>query len=405
MKILIAGAGIGGLTAALCLEKAGHEVFVFEKASTFLEIGAGIQCGANAITVFDWLGLLPALEPLSVAPKRVDFCDYRSGNVLYSSPWGADYQAKYGQPYWHLHRADLHRVLVEAFQGKIYFNAKVSHYKESHNEVELELTDQRKFSGDLLVGADGIKSAVRSRLLDNKTLSNKEPFFTGNVAWRGVIPTSDLPDNFMETIARNFMGQGKHMVIYYLRGKQLLNFVGVVKSKQTLDESWVNEGSWEALKADFDGWHPTVQTVVDAMQNKPCYRWALYNHAPLKTWSSNRVTLLGDAAHATLPFMASGAAMAIEDARVLQRSLELQPLSELQRPLDQSKRVSEGLRCYERNRLSRTAKIQADSTKFGKLYHVQNPFALKLAFKALHSIAKRKEDFLPSYNANSVELI
>ena len=224
-------------------------------------------------------------------------------------------------------------------------------------------------------------------------LGKKEPNFTGNIAWRGVIPASDLPNGFMDTIASNFMGQGKHMVIYYLRDKQLVNFVGVVQSKQQLEESWVNEGSWDELKADFEGWHPTVQAVINAMQNRPCYQWALYNHKPFKTWSSSRVTLLGDAAHATLPFMASGAAMAIEDARILQRSLH------------QFDDVKNALECYQRNRMPRTAKIQADSTKFGKLYHIQNPLALKLAFKALRSMAKRKEDFLPSYNANTIELI
>ena len=388
MKILIAGAGIGGLTAALCLEKVGHEVIVFEQASQFLDVGAGLQCGANAINVFDWLGLFATLEPLSVAPQRVDFCDYQSGDVHYSSQWGNGYNSKYGQPYWHLHRADLHGVLHQALQGELHFNAQLKSYQENENNVEIELNDGRKFSGDLLIGADGIKSVVRTQLL-----GRKEPNFTGNVAWRGVIPASDLPNDFMDTIASNFMGQGKHMVIYYLRDKQLVNFVGVVQSQQQLEESWVSEGSWDELKADFDAWHPTVQAVINAMENKPCYRWSLHNHKPFKTLSSSRVTLLGDAAHATLPFMASGAAMAIEDARILQRSL------------DQFSDVTNALLCYQRNRMPRTAKIQADSTKFGKLYHIQNPLALKLAFKALHSLAKRKEDFLPSYNANTVELI
>ena len=399
MKILIAGAGIGGLTTALCLQKAGHDVTVFEQADTFSEIGAGLQCGANALAVFDWLGLVDSLEPLSVTPQRVDFRDYRSGKTLYSSPWGDSYQAKYGRPYWHLHRADLHRVLHSAFNGQIHFNAQVTAFNEVAGGVQINLSDGRRFDGDLLIGADGIKSAVRQQLLANASLLNK-PRFTGNVAWRGVIERERLPDDFMPTIASNFMGQGKHMVVYYLRDKRLVNFVGVVRHKAPIDESWSSEAPWHELQKDFAGWHPTVQSLVKAMKDQPCYRWALYDHAPLRNWSSSRVTLLGDAAHATLPFMASGAAMAIEDARVLQRCLSL----DFKKGTDQEA-VAEALQCYQRNRQTRTAKIQTDSVKFGKLYHLQNPLTLKLAFKALDSVAKRKEDFLPSYDANTVELV
>ena len=389
MKILIAGAGIGGLTAALCLEKAGHEVTLFEQSVKFSEVGAGIQCGANALTVLDSLGLLEQLNKVAVTPERVDFRDCKTGNVLYSSEWGAGYQQKYGYPYLHLHRADLQTVLVNALNCDIEFNASIANYKESDAQVSIELQDGRMFDGDLLVGADGIKSIIRTQLL-----GEAKPRFTGNVAWRGVIERADLPSDFMPTIASNFMGEGKHMVVYYLRDKQLVNFVGVVEKKQSddLTESWTSQAPWEELKADFEGWHPTVQTVINAMENRPCFRWALHDHLPLKYWSSSRVTLLGDAAHATLPFMASGAAMAIEDARILERALQ------------QFGDISDALQCYQRNRIVRTSKVQTDSVKFGKIYHIQNSLARKLAFKALSSIAKRKESFLPGYDANKVTL-
>jgi len=383
MKILIAGAGIGGLTAALCLEQAGHEVAVFEQATIFSDAGAGIQCGANALTVLDSLGLLDRLNKVAVTPQRVDFRDCKTGNVLYSSEWGTSYQQKYSYPYLHLHRADLHAELVDALNCDIEFNASLASYKESESQVTIQLEDGR------LVGADGIKSVTRAQLL-----GELEPRFTGNVAWRGVINRADLPDDFMPTIASNFMGQGKHMVIYYLRDKQLVNFVGVVEKKYSNDviESWTSQAPWGELKKDFDDWHPTVKSVIDAMKGRPCFRWALHDHTPLKNWSSSRVTLLGDAAHATLPFMASGAAMAIEDARILQRALQ------------QFDTVNDALQCYQRNRITRTSKVQTDSVKFGKIYHIQNSLARKLAFKALSSIAKRKESFLPSYDANKVTL-
>jgi len=374
MKVLISGAGIGGLTTALCLQKAGYEVTVFEQAQGFFEVGAGLQCGANALAVFDWLGLLPQLERL------------------------AGYQQKYGYPYLHLHRVDLHQVLLDAFQGKIFCNSQVVSYQETQSEVQVQLNDGRTFNGDLLIGADGIKSPIRQQLL-----SGYSPRFTSHAAWRGVVPRSELPEDFMEKIASNFMGQGKHMVIYYLRDQQLVNFVGVVPCKAKSDESWVSQGSWDELKEDFQGWHPTVLSVINAMEHKPCFRWDLYDHKPLKNWSSKRVTLLGDAAHATLPFMASGAAMAIEDARILQRSLALS--GEFPPGVEGANMIAKALQLYQHNRISRTSKIQKDSAKFGHLYHLQNPIALNLAFKVLNSIAKRKEDFLPSYDANSVELI
>ena len=390
MKIIIAGAGIGGLTTALCLQKLGYETTVLEQASEFTDTGSGIQCGANALTVLNYLGLLPKLKQFAVAPERVDFLDCKTAKVLYSSVWGSEYLQKYGNPYWHLHRADLQRVLVDELNCDIEFNASLASYSESDQGVSVMLADGRRFDGDLLIGADGIKSRVREQLL-----GNSKPRFTGNVAWRGVIKRANLPDDFMPTIASNFMGEGKHMVIYYLRDKQLVNFVGVVEKKYSegLNESWTSQAPWEELKADFANWHPTVQSVIDAMQHRPCFRWALYDHRPLKNWSSSRVTLLGDAAHATLPFMASGAAMAIEDARVLQRCL------------GQFDRVSDALQCYQRNRIMRTSKVQTDCVKFGKIYHIQNSLARKLAFKALSSIAKRKESFLPSYDANKVTLL
>ena len=399
MKILISGGGIGGLSAALCLQKAGHNVTVFEQSNSFEQIGAGLQCGANATHVLDYLGLKDELEAVSVDPKRVEFRDAIDGKVLYSSEWGASYQQRYGAPYLHIHRADLHSILLEAFQynsdNSIETSASVIDFEERADVVKVTLEDGRTFSGDCLIGADGIKSSVRRKLLQQQNIESSAPEFTGNVAWRGVVSVDRLPTNFMDKVASNFMGQRKHMVIYYLRKQQLVNFVGVVEKSQPQSEgghSWVSKAPWQQLKDDFSGWHPIVQTVIDAMDKDQCYRWDLYHHKPLHNWSSKRVTLLGDAAHATLPFMAAGAGLAIEDARILQRAL------------DQVSDVANALDLFQRNRFARTAEIQATSVKMGKLYHLQNSWLLKLAFSALHNLGKSKESLLPSYNANTVEL-
>lgn len=391
MQILIAGAGVGGLTAALCLQQAGHEVSVFEQAPEFAEVGAGLQCGANALKVLEHLGLMPAIQALAVEPQQIKFLDYRSAKALYTVDLGAAYAQKYGAPYYHLHRADLHGVLADVFQqrtsGQLHLNATVAAYTESDNGVEIELIDGRRFSGDCLIGADGLRSIIRKQML-----GKIKPEFTRNVAWRAVVDTDRLPVDWMDTIASNFVGPNKHVVLYYLRQQKLANLVGVVENSKWTDDSWVTTAPWEELKADFAGWHPTVQTIIDAVDKDQCYRWALYQHKPFSNWSTPRVTLLGDAAHATLPFMASGAALAIEDGRVLQRALE------------QAASVGEALQLYQHNRMQRTARVQSMSANFGKLYHIRNRALLKVAFATLKVFSGKGEAFLPEYNANTVKL-
>ncbi len=392
MKVVIAGAGIGGLTAALCLSRAGHAVHIVEQAPEFLDIGAGIQCGANAICVLRSLDVLEYLKKLAVMPERVEFCDYRSGKTLHTMTLGARYEQQYGAPYLHLHRSDLHRVLLEAFKRinphGISMNANVESYSEHSNKVSIALSNGDQLDADLLVGADGIHSSVRKQML-----GETPAMFTGNVAWRGVVPVDRLPSDWMDTIVANYVGPNKHMVLYYIRQRSLVNFVGVVENTSWTNSSWSAKAPWEELSRDFDGWHPSVRAVIDAVDKEQCYRWALYNHQPFDNWSTERVTLLGDAAHSTLPFMASGASMAIEDARILQRAL------------NQASSLRDGLQLYQRNRYDRTARIQKTSTRAGKLYHFKSDLMRQAAFIGLKTISARQERYLPDYDANTVKLI
>ena len=391
MNIAIVGAGVGGLTAALCLAKSGHQITVLEQSAEFCEVGAGLQCGANAVRVFQYLGLQQALEEYAVKPEAVEFRQWQSGSELYNVALGQCYENKYGAPYYHLHRADLLQVLVDEVSKtpniNVVMSASLRSYIERDATITLNLADGGELAADLLVGCDGIKSQVRSQLI-----GDTEPRFTGNVAWRAIVPVDRLPQNFMRKVVTNFVGPKKHMVMYYLRSQQLLNMVGVVERNWQQSDSWVAQSPWSEFASDFAGWHPMVDAAIQVVDKDQCYRWALYDHKPLNNWHSRRVTLLGDAAHATLPFMASGAAMAIEDARVLQRSLDQMPT------------IEKSLALYQRNRINRTTKIQNTSRKFGTLYHITNPFLLWAAFSGLRVLGGKKEDFLPEYDANTVEL-
>ncbi len=410
MKILIAGGGIGGLSAALCLAKIGCQVQVFEQAPEFAEVGAGLQCGANALHVLDHIGIAEKIRTVAVEPERAEFKHYKSGETLHRVQFGKQYASQYHAPYLHIHRADLLEQLVVKAQAEnnisLHLGTTISAFREHAEHVAIDTHNGESFSGDVLVAADGVKSILRKQLM-NKLGFNREayqPVDTGHYAWRGVIPRKNLPDNFMDKIVSNFVGPKKHMVIYYLRASELVNFVGVVerpKNEAPQDESWTQKASWQGLQSDFSGWHPTVQKVIDAADKQACFRWDLFNHRPLQRWSSSRITLLGDAAHATLPFMAAGAAMAIEDARILARCLESTLSQGEHFPANT---IRDSLQQYQHNRISRTAKIQKTSELLGKLYHINNSLLLRSAFWAIRHFGKSREDFLPHYNANTVVL-
>ena len=248
MNILIAGAGIGGLTAALCLQKSGHQVQLLEQAPEFTEVGAGIQCGANALRVLDYLGLKAEIEAIAVDPLRADFREHKTGAVLHSLTFGQDYAQRHGAPYLHVHRADLHQILANAFNDRaasaVTFNTTVASYIEQGDKVTVQTEDGRQFEGDCLVAADGVKSVIRDQLLGHRA-----PVFTGNIAWRGVVPADRLPADFMEKTVSNFVGANKHMVIYYLRRQQLVNFVGVVESDHWAEASWSQKATWQDRKS------------------------------------------------------------------------------------------------------------------------------------------------------------
>lgn len=354
MKILISGGGIGGLAAALCFLHHGAEVTVLEQAPELGEVGAGIQIPPNAMKVFAALGLDAALAETAFRPLAIEARMGRSGLELFHIPL-AEYAVKrWGAPYLHIHRADYIAVLAAALRAQspdaLQLGGEVAGYSQTEDAVEVRLADGRRISGDALIGADGIHSPVREQML-----GAEKPIFTGNIAWRAVVPMAALGAHAPRPTACAWMGPGKHCVTYRLRRGTLANFVGVVERDDWTTESWTERGTREEALADFADWHPTITRLLGEADT--LYRWALFDRAPLPRWVDGRVALLGDAAHPMLPFMAQGAAMAVEDAWVVAREVT------------QKTSPARGLEAYQHLRQTRASRVQAGSRANAKTFH------------------------------------
>ncbi len=384
MKVLIAGGGIGGLTAALCLAQRGCEVAVFEQAPQFAEVGAGIQLSPNASRVLHHVGLEHALQARAFLPEGTQFRGWKTGAVISEQPLGESARLRYGHPYYHMHRGDLLRVLVDAADTSpaitLHVDACVTGFSQNPAGVEVHI-GEAAHGGDVLVGADGIHSALRAALW-----GDEQPTFTGNVAWRALVPVERLPEGLIRPMSTAWWGPRKHFVHYYVRGGALVNCVCVVEKNGWEVESWTEPGDFDELKADFAGWHSDLQTLIDNTERNSLYKWALYDRPPMPAWSRDRVTLLGDACHPTLPFMAQGAAMAIEDGAVLAACLagEADPAA--------------GLLRYEALRRKRTARIQSGSRRNATTFHLSGIKAW-LRNRGARAAGGRVMDGLYAYDA------
>jgi salicylate hydroxylase len=390
-RILIAGAGIGGLTAGACLLRAGHDVTIFEQASELSEVGAGLQISANATHVLHNLGLRAPLAQVGVRPGAYAFRLHDTGEEIHRFALSDEHERLHGAPYYQLHRADVHTLLaakvIELRRDAIRLNCRVTGFEENENSVKLRLADGTSVKGDLLVGADGLKSVICQQIVGNVSAT-----YTGDAAWRITVPVECLPRNFMDQVMMVWMGPGRHVVTYYLRAGALLNFVGLVETDEVSEESWTAKFPWERLKADFQGWHADIQTIIDAADRDGCYRWSLHYRPAIMNWSTRRATLLGDSVHPTLPYLAQGACMAIEDGAVLTRAL------------DHADSIPDALQLYQRNRIDRTVRIVNQSTANRELFHLRTVDAIRASFAKRDEGADRNA-WLYSYNPLTVKLV
>ena len=260
MDIIVVGAGIGGLAAAAALLKRGHRLRVYEQAAELGEVGAGIQMSANAVKVLDHLGLRARFEPTAVRPKAFEFRRFDTGELLHRLPLGEQHEQRHGAPYFQIHRSDLHSALLDVVRGlggAVTLDARALRIDEDADGATVHFDGGAAVRAELVVGADGIKSAVRHHVL-----GPDRPRFTGQVAWRCTVPTARIPPALRTDIVSTiWCGPKNHAVTYYLRSGELLNFVGCVE-RPAEEESWTAKRPWAELDADYPAWHPMVRAVI-----------------------------------------------------------------------------------------------------------------------------------------------
>jgi len=318
-KVVIVGGGIGGLAAALALLRRGIDVEVYEQAPELRELGAGVQISANGTRVLHALGLKDALEQVQVLPAGKAIRLWNTGQTWKVFELGMESVERYGFPYITIHRGDLHSVLAQALlqakPGAIHLHRKCVALTQTADYVELHFETGQSVAAKLVIGADGLHSVIRESLF-----GAARPQFCGITAWRGVVPIERVPPTIAWNIGTNWIGPGGHAVHYPLRAGTLLNVVGLREHKGWTVEGWNVRGTTEEVLDDFRGWHADLLALFRNIDEP--YKWALALRPTMQQWSKGRCTLLGDAAHSMVPFLAQGAVMAIEDGFVLARCLE-----------------------------------------------------------------------------------
>jgi salicylate hydroxylase len=351
---IVAGGGIGGLAAALVLARQGHRVDVLEQADAFGEIGAGIQLGPNVFRMFEHLGLTEAIRGVAYFPPNLVMRDVRSGELVVLSPVGEHARTTYRQPYGVIYRADLHQVLLDACRAQptigLHVKSKVVGFTQTDDALEVQLGDGRRVPAAALIGADGLWSRVRELVV-----GDGKPRVSGHIAYRAVLPMRDVPPHLYSPDVTLWGGEKTHLVHYPLRRGELFNLVAVFHSDR-YEEGWNTFGDPEELHLRFANAAPAVQELLGKIETWKM--WVLCDREPVANWSQGRVTLLGDAAHPMLQYLAQGACMAIEDAVALGAAVQAMPHD-----------LAAAFRVYQQARYLRTGRVQLTARFYGEIYH------------------------------------
>jgi 3-hydroxybenzoate 6-monooxygenase len=354
LPILIAGGGIGGLAAALVLAQDGHAVTVLEQAAAFGEIGAGIQLGPNIFKMFDYLGLTEAINRVAFFPTGLGMNDVRTGEKVVRVPLGDAAKAAYGFPYGVIYRADLHDVFLQACRKQpgvtLRTDARLETIAQTADTVRVSLANGERIEGRALIGADGLWSRVRETVV-----GDGKPRVSGHIAYRALLKREDVPAELWSDDVVLWGGEKTHLVHYPLRRGELFNLVAVFHSNK-YDEGWNTFGDTAELATRFADACPQVKALLGKIETWKM--WVLCDREPVKNWTDRRVTLLGDAAHPMLQYLAQGAGQAIEDAVVLREALRFTHGN-----------VAEAFQHYQTARYLRTGRVQLTARFYGDIYH------------------------------------
>ena len=345
LNVAIVGAGMGGLAAAAALRLKGIDVTVYEQAKQFARVGAGIQIGCTAMHVLRGLGLEARLRSQTFYPRSWNNRDWRTGEVMFDMIFGPSAEEKYGAPYLLAHRGDLHEALASIVPAEaIRLDHRLTGLEPTASGVRLSFANGTSVVADAAIGADGVHSMMKKILFGEDTLN-----VTGRIAYRTTYPAARLGGFEMDECAK-WWGEDRHIVMYYVKpDRSEVYFVTSQPEPEFGLESWSADGDVEVRRAAFEGFHPTVQRVLAACPS--VHKRVLVDREPLARWGEDRAVLLGDAAHPMTPYMAQGAAMAIEDAAALSRCLEgIEPEG-----------VAAALARYEATRTERTSRMQLTS--------------------------------------------
>ncbi len=391
-RILIAGGGIGGMTTAAALLQRGFDVAIFEQAGELREVGAGIQISPNGNRALDSIGAFETLRKLSCRAERKEVRLWNTGKVWKLFDLGPAALERYGYPYLTVYRPDLLTAVSDAVLRQrpdvLHLNARCASFEERDGKVFLTLQDGRTFEGDALIGCDGVNSMVRQ--LTAKDAPSRYP---GMMIWRGVIPLDALPERMRASMAVNWIGPNGHVVHYPLRDGEIFNLAATIERETWTDPTWTVEGTREQCHEDFAGWHEDIHVMIDAAPK--LLQWAYLVRDPLSSFAYGRVALLGDACHPTLPFLAQGAVMALEDGVVLARCLEAYD------------DVPTALKRYEAARLERDNRMVAGANDMVRHFHnpdYRDPVKADAYIDrewSAEAIAARYE-WLFTYNVNTV---
>ena len=360
MHILIAGAGIAGLTAAVALRRHGIEATVLEQAHEIREIGAGVQIASNGSLVLRQLGLEAAVRNAGVIPGSYDYRDLHTGQMLYAAPLGDEAAMRYGAPLYNLHRADLVQILIDALPpDALYLDAKCTSVAQDATGVEVRLQSGKVFRGDALIGADGIHSFVRQHLR-----GPEEKIFANILMWRALIPAERLEGIGLEERGNYWFGPGRTLITYWVRSKQLYSILASVPAAEVHRESWTESGDIDDLRRSFGDIEPRARRMMDQIES--AFVTGMYYRDPVDSWTSGRITLIGDAAHPMVPFLAQGACQGIEDAWTLARVVARSQND-----------IPSALQEYEQRRRPRTTRMQSGARAAVKLMHEAEPARIR----------------------------